>query len=165
MSVYLFSHIAFFWSDIADSWELGGYRGKCEEGGGEGKLLYLETIKDVSSALCLVCSHKSAVLGCIQGHDNTHYSHYLPDQPINSHSHDKVPSSEMRRPICSLTVILSEWQVNVFKWKWRKKELNRWRAKESYRGGPDGQSDDLSGTNTNMHLLIENSNASGCFWA
>lgn len=74
-------------------------------GGVEGNLLNLEPIKDVSSALCLVWSHKSAVLGFIQGHDNTHYSHYLPERPINSHSHDKVPLSEMLRPIGSLTVI------------------------------------------------------------
>lgn len=68
-------------------------------------MLNLEPIKDVSSALCLVWSHKSAVLGSVQGHDNTHYSHYLPDRPINSHGHDKVPLSEMPRPIGSLAVI------------------------------------------------------------
>lgn len=74
-------------------------------GGVEGNLLNLEPIKDVSSALCLVWSHKSAVLGLVQGRDNTHYSHYLPDRPINSHGHDKVPLSEMLRPIGSLTII------------------------------------------------------------
>lgn len=113
---------------------------ECEEGGVEGKLLNLETIKDVSSALCLVCSHKSAVLGSIQGHDNTHYSHYLPEQPINSHGHDKVPSSELLRPICSLTVILSEWQVKVFKWKRRNRRwIDGMPSKERGEGQMDSQ--------------------------
>lgn len=104
MSVYLFPRTSFFWGgqQIFGGWDCR--EGNVKEGGVEGKLLNLETIKDVSSALCLVCSHTSAVLGSTQGHDNTHYRHYLPEQPINSRGHDKVPSSEELRPFCSLTV-------------------------------------------------------------
>lgn len=87
----------------------GGWEGregnaKGSRGVVEGNLLNLETIKGVSSALCLVWCHMSAVLGFIQGHDNTHYSHYLPGRPINSRGHDKVPLSEMLRLIRSSLV-------------------------------------------------------------
>lgn len=108
VTVYLFSHSLFLNREgrIVGAGRVRRVMRRVVWGGGvEGNLLNLEPIKDVSGALCLVWSHKSAVLGLVQGHDNTHYSHYLPDRPINSHGRDKVPLSEMLRPIGSLTII------------------------------------------------------------
>lgn len=62
MSVYLssLSLYSLFLSRESDLWGLGGYRGKVQGGKKtQGKWLHLETIKDVSSVLCLVCSPKS----------------------------------------------------------------------------------------------------------
>lgn len=111
---------------IRGGWE--GVEANAKRGVSRGKLLNLETIKEVSSALCLVCPHTSAALGSIQGRDSSHGSHYLPDQPINRRRRDKVPWSETLRPICSLTVILSEWQVKVSRSTWRKREVKWWQS-------------------------------------